>query len=258
MKIGILETGLLNEKVAARFDPYPVMFAALLDKADLLDKFDGALTYRTYSVINGEMPTSIDDCDGWLITGSRHGAYEKLDWMLSLESFIRTLYEEKKPLVGICFGHQIIAQALGGSVTKSDKGWGIGLHRYKVDVAQSWMDAAPSSAPENISIYAFHQDQIIQLPAAASVFLSSDFCPYAGLTYGVSILSVQAHPEFEASYEHALIDIYAGNIVPESVAANALVGMQGVDSLADTQILANWIAHFFVNQSFLKQNHSQK
>ncbi|MFT4608307.1 MAG: GMP synthase-like glutamine amidotransferase [Chitinophagales bacterium] len=252
MKIGILETGLLNVKVADRFDPYPVMFAALLDKADLLDKFNGGLTYRTYSVINGEMPASIDDCDGWLITGSRHGVYEKLDWMLSLESFIRTLYEENKPLVGICFGHQIIAQALGGSVTKSDKGWGIGLHQYKVDVAQSWMAAAPSSAPKKISIYAFHQDQISQLPTASTVFLSSDFCPYAGLTYGDSILSVQAHPEFEAIYEHALIDIYNGNIVPESVATDALMGMQGEDSLADTQILANWIAHFFLNQSHIK------
>ena len=253
MRIGILETGLLNEKVAGRFDSYPVMFAALLDKADLLDKFNGGLSYREYSVINGEMPASIDDCDGWLITGSRHGAYEKLDWMLSLESFIRTLYEAKKPLVGICFGHQIIAQALGGLVTKSDKGWGIGLHHYKVDVAQSWMGAGHSLAPEKVGIYAFHQDQISQLATAATVFISSDFCPYAGLTYGDSILSVQAHPEFDASYEHALIDIYGGNIVPEPVAANALVGMQGSDSQADTQMLANWIAHFFLRESRSKK-----
>ncbi len=247
MKIGILETGLLNEKVAGRFDPYPVMFGTLLDKAN------EGLSYRSYSVINGEMPASINDCDGWLITGSRHGVYEKLDWMLTLEPFIRTLYEAKKPLVGICFGHQIIAQALGGKVTKSDKGWGIGLHHYKVDVAQSWMAAEPSSAPEKIAIYAFHQDQISQLPAAATVFISSDFCPYAGLTYGDSIFSVQAHPEFEASYEHALIDMYGGNVVPEEVTANALMGMQAADSVAATQVLANWIAHFFVKNRDIKK-----
>lgn len=240
MKIGILETGLLNEKVADRFDPYPIMFAALLDKAN------EGLSYRSYSVINGEMPTSIDDCDGWLITGSRHGVYEKLDWMLSLECFIQTLFEKKKPLVGICFGHQIIAQALGGSVTKSDKGWGIGLHHYKIDAAQSWMANEPSSAPDKVSIYAFHQDQVSQPPAAAAPFISSEFCPYAGLTYGDFIMSVQAHPEFEASYEHALIDMYAGNVVPELVAAKALEGMQGAGSTADTSMLANWITHFFV------------
>lgn len=247
MKIGILETGLLNEKVADRFDPYPVMFATLLDKSN------GGLTYQTYSVINGEMPASIDDCDGWLITGSRHGVYEKLDWMLLLESFIRTLHEAKKPLVGICFGHQIIAQALGGQVTKSDKGWGIGLHHYDIDVAQTWMGDASSSEPEKVGIYAFHQDQIYRLPTDATVFISSEFCPYAGLTYGDSIISVQAHPEFDANYEHALIDMYGGNIVPESVASNALAGMQGKDSQADTQMLAEWIARFF-----LKQNHVTK
>jgi GMP synthase-like glutamine amidotransferase len=246
MKIGILETGLLNDRVADRFDPYPVMFAALLDKAN------EGLTYQSYSVINGEMPDSIDDCDGWLITGSRHGVYEKLDWMLLLESFIQTLYEKQKPLVGICFGHQIIAQALGGLVTKSDKGWGVGLHHYKIDTAQSWMTNEASSVPGKVSIYAFHQDQISQLPAAATVFISSDFCPYAGLTYGDSILSVQGHPEFEASYEHALIEMYAGNIVPEPVAANALLGMQGAGSLADTQMLAYWIAHFFIQKNHAK------
>jgi GMP synthase-like glutamine amidotransferase len=247
MKIGILETGLLREQLTDRFDPYPIMFDHFLNLAG------GALEIEGFSVIRGEMPTSITECDGWLITGSRHGVYEKLDWMLSLESFIRTLYEAKKPLVGICFGHQIIAQALGGLVTKSDKGWGIGLHHYKVDVAQSWMGDGHSLAPDNVGIYAFHQDQISQLPAAATVFISSDFCPYAGLTYGDSILSVQAHPEFDASYEHALIDIYGGNIVPEAVAANALVGMQGADSQADTQMLANWITHFFLEESHGKK-----
>ena len=237
MKIGILETGLLNEKVAGRFDPYPVMFGALLNKSGQ------DLQYQSYSVINGDMPSSIDACDGWLITGSRHGAYEKLDWMLWLESFIRDLYNAGKPLVGICFGHQIIAQALGGEVTKSDKGWGIGLHHYDIDVAQSWMTAAP----DKVGIYAFHQDQISQLPSDAEVFISSSFCPYAGLTYGNSIISVQAHPEFEASYEYALIDIYGGNIVPEPVTAKALEGMKSTGSIADTQMLADWIARFFLD-----------
>jgi len=246
MKIGILETGLLNEKVAGRFKPYPIMFAALLDQADK------GLTYQSYSVINGEMPDSVDDCDGWLITGSRHGVYEKLDWMLLLELFIQKLYKKQKPLVGICFGHQIIAQALGGSVTKSDKGWGIGLHHYKIEAAQSWMSNESLSTPEKVGIYAFHQDQINQLPAAATVFISSDFCPYAGLTYGDSIFSVQAHPEFEPSYEHALIEMYAGNVVPELVAANALVGMQGPNASADTQLLARWIAYFFIQENHAK------
>lgn len=239
MIIGILETGLLNEKFSGRYDPYPVMFATLLNRAER------DLEYKNFSVIQGEFPGSTDECDGWLITGSRHGAYEKLDWMLKLEDFIRELYRESIPLVGICFGHQIIAQALSGEVTKSDKGWGIGIHSYDIDEPQEWM----GEAPQEVSIYAFHQDQISRLPAAASVFSSSEFCPYAGLSYGDSIISVQAHPEFEEDYELALIDIYGGNIVPEPITVEALDKMRNKGRKADTQLLANWLAAFFIGRS---------
>ena len=236
MKIGLLETGILNEKLAGRFPPYPVMFATLLDLAGR------ELEYETYSVIRGEMPESSDECDGWLITGSRHGAYERLDWMLSLESFIRDIHRDSVPLVGICFGHQIVAQALGGEVVKSDRGWGIGLQYYQIDEAQAWME----TPPEQVGIYGFHQDQVVTLPQAASVFSSSEFCPYAGLYYGESIITIQAHPEFEAEYELALIDIYGGNIVPQNVADKALESMR--DKSADTQMLADWLASFFLGR----------
>ena len=235
MKIGILETGLINEKLSDRFDPYPVMFASLLDRAG--QDFE----YQAYSVVRSEMPGSIHDCDGWLITGSRHGAHEKLDWMLALEGFIRELYSASVPLVGICFGHQIVAQALGGMSGKSDRGWSIGLQSYGIDTPQVWM----AEAPEQVRIYSFHQDQITVLPPAASVFSSSEFCPYAGISYGDSIISVQAHPEMEEAYQLALIDIYGGNIIPEAVATEALHKIQNSGLRADTQILADWLGAFF-------------
>ena len=108
MKIGILETGLLNEKLENDFDSYPEMFASLLNRAAV------DLEYQFFSVVRGEFPDSVDVCDGWLITGSRHGAYEELDWMLKLEALILELVDRRIPLVGICFGHQIVAKALGG------------------------------------------------------------------------------------------------------------------------------------------------
>ncbi len=237
MKIGILETGILNEKFVDRFDPYPLMFANLLDRANQ------GLENRTYSVIHGEFPESSNECDGWLITGSRYGAYEKLDWMVALEAFIREIHDDSAPLVGICFGHQIIAQALGGEVVKSDRGWGIGLHSYQIDEARDWM----GDAPEQIGLYAFHQDQVVKLPPRASVFSSSDFCPYAGLSYGESIISIQAHPEFEEDYELALINTFGGERVPQVVADEALEKMKGMGQKADTQVLANWLAAFFLS-----------
>lgn len=239
MKIGILETGLINEKLCDRYGSYPLMFASLLDRTG--QNFE----YQSYSVIRGEMPGSIHDCNGWLITGSRHGAYEKLGWMLALEDFIRDLYRASVPLVGICFGHQIIAQALGGEVVKSDKGWSIGVQSYDIDLAQDWM----VEALEQAHMFAFNQDQITVLPPTASVFSSSEFCPYAGLSYGNSIISVQGHPEMEEAYQLALIDIYRGNIIPEAVAKEALHKIQNSGITADTQILADWLGAFFAGSN---------
>ena len=233
MKIGVLETGLIREELADRFEPYPIMFGSLLDQSGHQIEIDST------SVVRGEMPNSVHDCDGWLITGSRHGVYDNLEWMPPLQDFIRKLADAQVPLVGVCFGHQIIAQALGGQVVKSDKGWGVGLHKYFIDQSQDWMQ----EHPEQVGIYAFHQDQVIELPDSAQVFLSSEFCPYAGLTYGDSIMSVQGHPEFEESYMTALLDQFGGNVVPSDVAAEARSSMAG-GQYADTAMLASWIGEF--------------
>ncbi len=234
MKIGILEAGLLRDEMAGRFDPYPVMFERFIDQSG--QPFD----YAAFSVVRGEMPESVEQCDGWLITGSRHGVYDNLPWMPPVKDFIRELAAAEKPLIGVCFGHQIVADALGGKVVKSDKGWGVGLHHYRIDEPQAWM----GEAPDSVGIYAFHQDQIVELPPTARVFASSAFCPYAGLAYGDSIISVQAHPEFETAYEEALLDAYGGGIVPADVTAAARASMAG-GRQADTLRLANWFADFF-------------
>ncbi len=237
MKIGILETGLLRDRMKPRFDPYPVMFANLLGLAHRDFEFE------TVSAIRGEVAGSIYDCDGWLITGSRHGVYENLDWMPPLRDFIRQLAAAEHPLIGVCFGHQIIAQALGGEVVKSDKGWGVGLHRYQIEQQHSWMQTRAQQA----GIYAFHQDQVVRLPDSARVLLSSEFCPYAGLSYGVSIISVQGHPEFAEDYEVALLEAYGGSVVPEEISNAAFAGIRAGNQ-PDTELLANWFAHFFLSR----------
>ena len=242
MKIGILETGQLRDAMVGRFDPYPVMFERFVGLAG--HDFE----YETFCVIGGEMPPSIYACDGWLITGSRHGVYDKLAWMAPLEDFIRELAAAQIPLIGVCFGHQIIAEALGGEVVKSDKGWGVGLHQYRIEQAHAWME----TEPQQVGIYAYHQDQVIKCPATAQVFLSSEFCPFAGLSYGDSIISVQAHPEFEAAFENFLLEVIGKNLLPADVAARAQATMNGGSS-ADTQLLANWFAKFFL----LHQQRSQ-
>jgi len=236
MKIGILEAGLLRDELADRFDPYPVMFERFLGRAGR------DLEFVAYSPVRGQMPESIFECDGWLISGSRYGVYDQLEWMIPLQDFVRELAHAAVPLVGVCFGHQIIAEALGGKVVKSDKGWGVGVQRYRIDQRQSWMRDHPPS----IGLYAYHQDQIVTCPESATVFSGSDFCPFAGLSYGDSIISVQAHPEFEETYERALLELFGGNIIPAEVAQAALAEMDAGAS-ADTQLLADWFAEFFLS-----------
>ena len=239
MKIGILEAGLVRKELADRFDPYPVMFARLLDLAQR------DLEYAAYSWIGGEMPASIHDCDGWLISGSRHGVYDELDWMAPMQQFIREVAQAGLPLIGVCFGHQIVASALGGEVVKSERGWGVGVHSYRVERHFSWMH---QPLPTSLSMYAFHQDQVVTCPESAQVFLSSDFCPYAGLSYGDSIISVQAHPEFEAAYERALLEMFDGSLIPSEVVKPALAAMDA-GAAADTRVLADWFAEFFLSRA---------
>jgi len=236
MKIGVLEAGLVRDALADRFAPYPVMFEQLLGLAQRDIEVTG------YRWVSGVMPESIHDCDGWLISGSRHGVYDELDWMAPMQNFIRDVAQAQLPLIGVCFGHQIIASALGGKVTKSDRGWGVGVHSYRVDRKHHWMQDEASS----VAMYAFHQDQVVNCPPSAEVFLSSDFCPYAGLSYGDSIITVQAHPEFEEDYERELLEMFSGNLIPSEVAQPALAEMDaGVK--ADTRMMANWFAEFYLS-----------
>ncbi|MDC1286456.1 type 1 glutamine amidotransferase [Gammaproteobacteria bacterium] len=237
MKIGILETGLVREELADRNDPYPVMFERLLGLAGR------KLEFAAYSVIRGQMPESIEACDGWLITGSRHGVYEALDWMLELQEFIRELAAAGRPLIGICFGHQIIAEALGGKVVKSELGWKVGVQRYDLERRYGWMGESPHS----VAMYAYHQDQVLQCPPAAEVFLSSADCPLAGLSYGDSIISVQAHPEIEESYERDLLEMFGGHSLPLDLAQQAIAIMDAGVAV-DTPLVANWFVEFFLTR----------
>ncbi len=175
MRIGILETGRTMPEVAAKHGNFPEMFARLLEGHGFI--------FTTYHVENMEFPPSVTEQDGWLITGSKHGAYEDHAFIPPLETFIRDAHARKIPMVGICFGHQIIAQALGGHVEKFAGGWGLGLTSYQLD-------------GEEIKLNAWHQDQVTRLPDDARVIGSNDFCQNAALAYGDHIFTIQPHPEF--------------------------------------------------------------
>ena len=189
MKIGILQCGDVPAPLAPRFGDYAAMVRGLLDPARDVAVFD---------VTRGELPDN-PACDAYLLTGSPAGVYDDLPWIASLAGFVRAARGRAK-LVGICFGHQLMAHAFGGTVIKSPKGWGIGLHRYDLPRRAAWMDRA-----DTVTAPVSHQDQVVQCPPDAVVVARSAFTPFAGLDYGDAI-SFQFHPEFSAEFGIALID----------------------------------------------------
>ncbi len=226
MKIGILQTGKVPEELEDKHGDYPGMFERLLADPDF--------TFETFSVVDNCFPDGPAACDGWLITGSKYGTYEDHDWILPLEDLLRQAYAVGVPTVGICFGHQILAQALGGKVEKFEGGWSVGVKDYAID-----------GIGDDLQVVAWHQDQVTELPKVnglpAAVVGSSAFCRYAALAYGDRAWSIQPHPEFDGAFMADLIET-RGKILPEDIANRAMADRDRPTSSAR---IAEYIKAFF-------------
>ena len=201
--LGILKCGHIPEELQSSHREYDEMFEVLLGE----DRF----AYNAYNVVDNEFPANHRCADAWLITGSRHGVYEPITWIPALEQLIRDIHGANIPLVGICFGHQIMAQALGGRVEKFSGGWSIGRVNYCMNKSLGVQDAA---------LLAYHQDQVIELPDCATPVGSTDFCRYAAITYGVNAFSLQPHPEFNDAFVSDLLDT-RGKTLPDTLRKRA-------------------------------------
>lgn len=226
MRIGILETGKPPGTLLARFGGYPGMFADLLGP-------DFEIT--SYDVEAGELPASPDPPEAYLVTGSPAGVYDDLPWMTPLTEFLRAAKGRAK-LIGICFGHQIMAEAFGGKVEKSKRGWGVGLQTLDVCGTATFLGGERS-----VSIPASHQDQIVVQPPATGVIAANAFSPYGVLAYeDQPALSMQFHPEFSPEFAKALIE-RRRDVLPDPEAAKA-----SLDQPNDRQAVAGWIRRFLL------------
>ena len=230
MKLGILKADTVRPEWVAEFGEYPDMFERLLGGRD------PDLAFVTYDVERGEYPGAIDAVDAYLITGSKSSVYDDQPWIAALMQFVRELHRRRKTLVGICFGHQLVAQALGGSVGKSPRGWGVGLHTHRFAHCPPWHDQGDPAFEVLVS----HQDQVQCNAPGAQVLAGSEFCPSAVCQFGEHILTFQGHPEFVRGYAREIMQLRRAVIGEQAYA-------QGMASLAgepQSERVARWILRF--------------
>ena len=222
MRIGILKADETPRKLVDRHGRYDEFYVRLLAGGD----FQCAV----YPVFDGVFPHSTEEADGWFVTGSKHSAWEELPWILRLKGLIQDIYNSQKPLVGICFGHQVIASALGGRVERYKDGWTAGPVKYaRLDNGQEQ------------EVLAFHQDQVTGLPPEARVVGSSDTCEYAVLRYGDNAFTMQFHPELTSDYVRDLLSLREIDL---PVAMRALANRANDESLQAKDVAAE-IVEFF-------------
>lgn len=191
----------------------------------------------SYEVAQGHFPERLDDCDAYVITGSPKGAYDSDPWITGLAQFIRSGAQAGKKFVGICFGHQIVAHALGGHVQKSEKGWGLGLKTIEISRTTNWMN----DHRQQLTLYFAHQDQVKELPPHAELLGGNDFCPIGMYSISDQILGIQGHPEFSRNIMAGILANHRDNAdVYTAAAAEASLN----NGTPDNQVAAQWIVSF--------------
>jgi GMP synthase-like glutamine amidotransferase len=233
MRIGLLMVGHVDPKSVHIAGDYPELFGAILNPL--------GIELARYDLDLGQFPLSANECDGWICSPSRMSTYDPVDWLTDAEELLRQIVTTEVPYVGICFGHQLLAQALGGLVEKSPYGWGVGVKDYEVVKTRPWM--TPTTA--NVALIGSHQDQVVRLPDTAELLFRADYCPFGGFAVGERAWTIQVHPEFVPDLADHLL---AGRI--------ELIGAERVQTARETltrpldrHLVAGWIQRFFAEST---------
>ena len=205
---------------------YVEMFAATYPNFD----------FEVFAVCDGIFPKSINTCDIYVCTGSRFSVYDKIDWVVQLKDFVKEIHAHQKKYIGHCFGHQMLAEALGGKVQKAAIGWCVGVHSFEVKKRESWMTPFQKS----FNVLMLCQDQVQELPPNSTVLASGIDAPIGMFRVGMNMLGIQGHPEFTKEYDQALTEARTEKI-------GALKVKKAIESLSlqlDRALLVEWIEGF--------------
>lgn len=231
MKVGLFICDHVNPEYQHEFGDYSDMFVQLFTHFE----------FRFYDIINGQYPLQLDECELYMATGSRHSVYEDLPWIHRLKDIIRSLYNQQRYFVGCCFGHQLMAAALGGTVAKSPNGWCVGVHSFSIARQKEWMKPPATS----IQLLMMCQDQVLELPPDAERLAGNTQCPNAIIQVGSTMLGIQAHPEFPVAYDALLMNLRVKRM-GEAVVQN---GIASLTLAVHTDLIKSWIYEFVESTS---------
>lgn len=231
LNIGLLLCDDVPEDGRERFGDYMGMFSRGVGAVD------PAIRLTPYNAYLGELPKAPGDHDGYLISGSGASVFDDLDWIREAMAFVRRCRDDAVPMVGICFGHQLIAHALGGKTVRSDNGWGFGIHSARLTANPDWIGA---DNPE-FKLVVIHQDQVVELPPGFSTIGSNDFCPNSVITDHRLMLGIQGHPEFSKDYCAYRAD-FRRELIGEAKHQEAMEQLANNDT-ASGEVLG-WVSRF--------------
>lgn len=199
---------------------------------DFLKAGSKGIETTVYDVAAGVFPAATDECDAYLITGSPRGTYDSDPWIAELTTFLKRAYAASVKLVGICFGHQMLAHALGGKSEKSAKGYRLGLFPF---------ETRAETASDTCSLYFAHRDQVVDLSPGAELLGGNAFCPNGMFGIGDRVLAMQGHPEFSRSVMKQIIEAVKPSVDP-SVVATAIETIGRGEP--DAHVAARWVGDF--------------
>ncbi|MGF1682237.1 glutamine amidotransferase-related protein [Photobacterium minamisatsumaniensis] len=243
MKIGILLCDDVRTELQPAHGNYPEMFSTLIEQTD------SSIRLQFYRVIDGQYPQSLDECDGYISSGSKFSVYDESRWIYTFKAFVHQLYTQHIPFVGICFGHQMIAWALGGEVTRSDHGWGLGIKGVNFEAAALKQHSWLTPHIEQFSLVVSHQDQILEPPKNTTILAGSTFCPYSMILVGEHFLGIQGHPEFTPEYSSDLIEARK-ELYPQATAEKAIVSLQQPTHARE---VSQWVVNFIKSRVMNKE-----
>jgi GMP synthase-like glutamine amidotransferase len=238
LPIAILRTDAVLDQFQAAHGDYPAMFETVLASTAARPPAlaDRPPRFTAFATHEGELPEDPRSFAAFVITGSRHSVYDDLPWLPPLTEFLRSALAADRKVIGICFGHQLLAHHFGGETARAETGWCVGVHETEVLAPQPWME--PQVA--RFGLLSSHRDQVRRLPEGAQAFAASARCPNAGFVVGSRVLTFQGHPEFTKAYAADLMRMREAALGAEVFAA----GMASLERATDETLVARWILNF--------------